>query len=50
MLGDSYVEKGELRQARATFESIRDGYESSGDGDDVLENVNMRLRKLAELE
>ena len=50
VLGDSYVEKGELRQARATFESIRDGYESSGDGDDVLENVNMRLRKLAELE
>ncbi len=49
VLGDSYVEKGEFEQARATFESVRDGYVSRGDGDEVLDNVTMRLRKLTEM-
>jgi TolA-binding protein len=49
VLGDSFVEKEELEQAKATFESVRDGYEPSGNDDDVLDNVNIRLTKLAEL-
>ncbi len=49
VLGDSFVERDELEQAKATFESIRDGYTPSGTDDDVLDNVRMRLEKLAEL-
>ncbi len=49
VLGDSFVERDELKQAKATFESVRDGYKPSGTDDDVLDNVNMRLEKLAEL-
>ncbi len=49
-LGDSFVERDDYRQARATFESVRDGYKSSGASDDVLDNVNMRLKKLEEME
>lgn len=49
ILGDTFVEKGELRQAKATFESVRDGYKPYGSGDDVLDNVNMRLEKLSKM-
>ena len=49
ILGDSFAEKGELKQAKATFESVRDGYTPAEGGDDILDNVNMRLRKLDEL-
>lgn len=49
VLGDSFVERGEYEQAKATFESVRDGYTPSGNDDDVLDNVNIRLKKLAEL-
>ena len=49
VLGDSFVERDELEQAKATFESVRDGYTPSGNDDDVLDNVNMRLKKLEEL-
>ena len=35
-------------QAKATFESVRDGYVSSGK-DDVMDNVRMRLEKLQEM-
>ncbi len=49
ILGDSFVEKGDLNQAKATFESVRDGYTPSQGTDDVQDNVNMRLRKLDEL-
>ena len=45
LLGDSYVEQEEWRQARATFESIRDGY--SNKEDEILDNVQMRLKKLS---
>lgn len=48
VLGDSFAERGEMEQAKATFESIRDGYVSSGK-DDVLDNVVMRLDRLNEL-
>ena len=49
ILGDSFVERDELEQAKATFESIRDGYTPSGNADDVMDNVDIRLRKLAEI-
>lgn len=49
VLGDSFVERDDYRQARATFESVRDGYSSTGTGDDVLDNVRMRLAKLDEM-
>ena len=48
MLGDSFAERGEMEQAKATFESVRDGY-STDNEDDVHDNVAMRLEKLAEL-
>lgn len=49
VLGDSFVERDEYEQAKATFESVRDGYTPSGNDDDVIDNVNMRLKKLEEL-
>lgn len=49
VLGDSFVERDEYEQAKATFESVRDGYTPSGNEDDVLDNVDMRLKKLEEL-
>ena len=49
VLGDSFAERGDFKQARATFESIRDGYEPSGKNDEVQDNVSMRLKKLSEM-
>lgn len=49
VLGDSFVDRDELEQAKATFESVRDGYTPSGKNDDVMDNVNMRLKKLENL-
>lgn len=49
VLGDSFVERGELEQAKATFESVRDGYSPADAADDVHDSVNMRLRKLEEM-
>ena len=49
ILGDSFVDRGDLRQAKATFESVRDGYTPSGTADDVPDNVNMRLEKLSRM-
>ena len=49
VLGDSFAERDEVEQAKATFESVRDGYTPSGADDDVLDNVNMRLKKLEEM-
>lgn len=47
VLGDSFVDRGELAQAKATFESVRDGYTSTAD--DVISEVNMRLDRLQKL-
>ncbi len=47
LLGDSFVEREDFRQARATFESVRDGYDNTSD--DVIENVSLRLAKLDEM-
>ena len=49
VLGDSFMERGDSAQAKATFESIMEGYSSSGAADDVADNVTMRLRKIEEL-
>ena len=46
VLGDTFAEQGNLAQARATFESIKSGYEPTGNADDVLDQVEQRLRKL----
>ena len=48
VLGDSFAERGDMAQAKATFESIRDGYVPEGKDDEVLDNVNVRLKKISE--
>ena len=50
ILGDSFVERGDVRQAKATFESVRDGYTAEGESDDVPSNIELRMNKLEELE
>ena len=50
VLGDSFAEQDNFAQAKATFESVRNGYKpASGTSDDVLDNVRMRLDKLKNL-
>lgn len=49
VLGDSFAERGDMEQAKATFESVRDGYEPDGRGHDVIDDVEMRLKKLQEI-
>ena len=44
VLGDCYAEKGEMVQAQATFESIKEGYGVKDDG--VIEEVDRRLAYL----
>ena len=47
-LGDSYAERDNFEQAKATFESIRDNYTPAGPEDDIPGQVEMRLNKLME--
>lgn len=50
VLGDSFVERGDLEQAKATFQSVEDGYSpQGGESDDIQESVRMRLEKLETL-
>ena len=49
VLGDSFMEREDVEQAKATFESIRDGYTPSGEEDDVIDNVKLRLAKIEEM-
>jgi len=49
LLGESFVERGMYDQAKATYDSIAEGYEPESDTDDVLETVNQKLARLAEL-
>lgn len=49
VLGDAFAERGEYEQAMATFKSIADGYTPLPGGDDVLDNVKMRIYRLEEL-
>ena len=45
-LGDSFADRAEWEQAKATWQSIADNYKSTGAQDDVLEQVKMRLMKV----
>ena len=47
VLGDTFAEQGNLPQAKATFQSIKNGYASTGLEDDVLDQVELRLNKLS---
>ncbi len=49
-LGDSFAERGNLKQAKATFESILNGYNASGKDDDILDMVRMRMSRLESME
>lgn len=49
VLGDTFMERDDVEQAVATFESVRDGYAGSPD-DGVLDNVNLRLNKIAAMQ
>ena len=49
VLGDSFAERGQYAQAKATFESIRDGYEPQSGADDIADTVRMRLDRLSSL-
>ena len=49
VLGDSFMERDNPQQAKATFESILGGYQSEGPDDDVIQIVTMRLGKLNEM-
>jgi len=50
VLGDTFAENDNYSQAKATFESLRDGYTPDPSrSDDVLDNVAMRLERLQKL-
>ena len=49
VLGDSFADQDNFAQAKATFESVLNGYQPTGTEDDVLDNVRMRLAKLNNL-
>ena len=49
VLGDAFVDMENLEQAKATFESVAQGYTPETEDDDVLPGVRMRLEKLQEL-
>ncbi|MDE6069690.1 MAG: tetratricopeptide repeat protein [Alistipes sp.] len=44
LLGDVYVSKGDVFQARATWQSVADGYSHADDG--IVEEARARIRKL----
>ena len=46
VLGDSFADRGNYAQARATYESIRDGYAPSDGQDDIGDSVRRRLERL----
>lgn len=43
ILGDSYAERGEWTQAKATLESILEGYSPESGSDDIPEQIRIRL-------
>lgn len=48
-LGDAFVEQGNYSQARATYESVRDGYQSDDAADDIQTSVAEKLDRLDSL-
>lgn len=49
VLGDAYVEMGNISQAKATFLSIKENYDYENK-EAIIESVNMRIEKLKQLE
>jgi len=49
LLGESFLERGQYDQAKATFDSVADGYEPEGAEDDIAELVGQKLSRLSEL-
>lgn len=49
VLGDSYADREEFRQARATFESILNGYKPASADDEIIPEVKLRLEKIDEI-
>lgn len=47
-LGDSYAERDNFEQAKATFLSIKENYTPTGPQDDIIGQVEMRLSKIEE--
>ncbi|MCF0167844.1 MAG: tetratricopeptide repeat protein [Bacteroidales bacterium] len=50
ILGDSFADREEFRQAKATYESIRDGYKPQRSNDDVQDQIKLRLEKINSME
>lgn len=48
VLGDSFAERDEWEQAKATFNSIKDNYKAPEGGDDIAGQIEMRLSRLEE--
>ena len=48
VLGDTYIDEGDMFQARATLQSIADGYTVKDDG--IIDGVNERMEKIREKE
>lgn len=46
VLGDSFAEQGKMKQAKATFQSIADGYSENAE---INEELQVRLQKLEEI-
>lgn len=46
VLGDSFADRGNWDQAKATFDSIKADYKPVSDKDDILSQVDMRLEKI----
>ena len=50
VLGDSFVEKGRMDQAKACYESILEGYNpEAGSSDDIADSVRAKLERLVKL-
>ena len=46
VLGDSFVERGNIEQAVVTYESVRNGYTPSEEGDEIIDTVEHKLSTL----
>ncbi|MCI2082246.1 MAG: tetratricopeptide repeat protein [Bacteroidales bacterium] len=46
VLGDSFADRNDWDQAKATFDSIKENYKPRDDKDDILGQVEMRLKKI----
>lgn len=46
LLGDSYAERENWEQARATYKSILESYKPSGTGDDISDMINTKMNNI----